>query len=140
MIGLAREDVGEAPRILRHEPGLLLRELQGRAEVSDRLGDVALVHWALTAHRWGDRLGTLRRLIALRPAETTQPTVELAWCLMALCVDAEAPVGELRETLARRLVHSARPAGVFPHVVDGSGSSRSHISCFADFVYPIQAL
>jgi hypothetical protein len=140
MIGLAREDERETRRILRHEPGLLLRELQGRGEGSDRLGEVALVHWALTAHRWGDRGGTLRRLIALRPAETAQPAVELAWCLMALCVDADAPVGELRESLARRLVHSARPAGVFPHVVDGSSGVRSHISCFADFVYPIQAL
>jgi hypothetical protein len=140
MIGLAREDDGETRRILGHEPGLLLRELQIRGEASDGLGEVALVHWALTAHRWSDRGGTLRRLIALRPAETSQPTVELAWCLMALSVDAEAPVGELRETLARRLVHSARPAGVFPHVVDGSSSIRSHVSCFADFVYPIQAL
>ena len=140
MIGLAREDTAEARRILRHEPALLLRELQSRGEASGKLGDVALVHWALTLHRWSDRQGTLRRLLALRPGETPQPTVELAWCLMALCVDAEAPVGELREALARRLIRSAGPAGVFPHVVDGPGGIRSHVSCFADFVYPIQAL
>jgi hypothetical protein len=140
MIGLAREDEGEARRILGHDPALLLRGLQTRGEVSDGLGDVALVHWALTAHRWRDREGTLRRLLALRPAETPQPTVELAWCLMALSVDAEAPVGDTRERLARRLVDSARPAGVFPHVLNGSTSGRSHVSCFADFVYPIQAL
>jgi hypothetical protein len=140
MIGLAREDEGETRRILGHEPGLLLRELQIRGETSDGLGEVALVHWALTAHCWRDRGGTLRRLLALRPAETPQPTVELAWGLMALCADAEAPVADMRESLARRLVHSARPAGVFPHVVDGSSSMRSHVSCFADFVYPIQAL
>jgi hypothetical protein len=140
MIGLAREEAGATNRILRHEPELLLRGLQSRGEGSDSLGDIALVHWALTTHGWGDREGTLRRLIALRPADTPQPAVELAWCLMALCVDPDAPVGDLRHTLARRLVHSARPTGVFPHVVDGSSSMRSHVSCFADFVYPIQAL
>lgn len=140
MIGLARAGDRETRRILRHEPELLLRQLQGHGEDSDGLGEVALIHWALTAQRWRDREGTLRRLIALRPAETPQPTVELAWCLMALCVDAEAPVRELRESLARRLVNALRPAGVFPHVVDGSNGIRSHVACFADFVYPIQAL
>jgi hypothetical protein len=140
LIGLAREDEAETRRILGHEPELLLRELQARGEASAGLGDVALVHWALTAHGWSDREGTLRRLLALRPAETSHPTVELAWCLMALTVDAEAPVAELRDSLARRLVESARPAGVFPHVLDGSRGARRHVSCFADFVYPIQAL
>jgi len=141
LIGLAREDERETRRILGHEPELLLRELQTRGEGSTGLGDVALVHWALTAHGWRDREGTLRRLLALRPAETPQPTVELAWCLMALCVDAEAPVAEMRHALARRLVESARPAGVFPHVLEGPGTAaRRHVSCFADFVYPIQAL
>jgi hypothetical protein len=140
MIGLAGEDEGEVRRILGHEPEVLLRELQARGEASEGLGDVALVHWALTACRWADREGTLRRLLALRPAETPQPTVELAWCLMALSIDADAPVAEMRAALARRLVDSARPAGVFPHVLDGATSARSHVSCFADFVYPIQAL
>jgi hypothetical protein len=140
MIGLAREDEAETRRILRHEPGLLLRELQVRAEASEGLGDVALVHWALTAYCWPEREGTLRRLVALHPAETPQPTVELAWCLMALCADRQAPVQQLREALARRLVQSARPSGVFPHVVGGKRGTRSHVACFADFVYPIQAL
>jgi hypothetical protein len=140
MIGLSREGDTETRRVLRHEPDLLLRELGGRGEASTSLGDVALIHWALTAHGRGDREQTLRRLTALRPTETGQPTVELAWCLMALCVDAEAPVGDLRERLARRLVGSAHPSGVFPHVVDGPGSLRRHVACFADFVYPIQAL
>ncbi len=140
MIGLAREDDRETRRILRHEPGLLLRELQVRGEASDRLGDVALAHWALTANCWPEREGTLRRLAALHPAETPRPTVELAWCLMALCIDRQAPAEQLREALARRLVEAARPAGVFPHVVGGTGGTRSHVACFADLVYPIQAL
>ena len=139
-IGLAREDPASVVRVLRHGPEVLLRTLQGHGESSTNLGDVALVHWALTAHRWSEREGTLRHLLSLRPGETPQPAVELAWCLMALCVDAEAPVGELRRTLAGRLVRSAERAGVFPHVVDGRRGARGHVSCFADFVYPIQAL
>ena len=139
-IGLAGEAADDVSAILGHEPDLLLRALQAHGESSDNLGDVALVHWALTAHRWDDREGTLRRLLALHPGETPQPAVALAWCLMALSVDSQAPVGELRQTLARRLTGSAARAGVFPHVIDGRDGARSHVSCFADFVYPIQAL
>jgi hypothetical protein len=140
LIGLAGESGDDVRRVLHHDPSLLLEEVRRRGEASGGLGDVALVHWALVAHRRSDREGTLRRVQQLHPAETPQPAVELAWCLMALSCDTEAPVGELRQRLAERLVRSAEPAGVFPHVVGGPAGLRSHVSCFADFVYPIQAL
>jgi hypothetical protein len=139
-IGMARENAADVFAILRHEPNVLLRALQAHGESSDDLGDVSLVLWALAAHRWPHREGTLRRLLAMHPGETPQPAVALAWCLMALCVDSEAPIGELRQTLGRRLTRSAERAGVFPHVIDGRDGARGHVSCFADLVYPIQAL
>ena len=43
---------------------------------------------------------------------------------------------------AKRLLGAFNPdSGVFPHVVGGAGAGlRAHVSCFADFVYPIQSL
>ncbi len=140
LIGLAREDAADTQKVLGHDPALLLNDVVGRAEASDNLGDVALTHWALAVNGRGDRERTLRRMVALRPAEASHPTVQVAWSLMALCVDAEAKETDLRAALARRLVSSASKAAVFPHVLDGPSSLRSHVSCFADFVYPIQAL
>jgi hypothetical protein len=92
MIGLAREGKEETRRILRHEPRVLLREIEVLAKASDGLGDVALIHWALTSHCWPEREGTLRRLVALRPVETPQPTVELSeWLGTSWHMDDRAP-------------------------------------------------
>jgi hypothetical protein len=49
---------------------------------------------------------------------------------------------DLRRDLAARLLASfSHRSGIFPHVVGEAGSgARSHVSCFADLVYPIHAL
>ena len=47
----------------------------------------------------------------------------------------------MRKKLAERLISGFNPnTGVFPHVLPEGSGFRSHVSCFADMVYPIQAL
>ena len=57
-------------------------------------------------------------------------------------MDSDEAFGDLSERLSRRLMSSFKnKTGMFPHVLDGKGGGfRSHVSCFADMVYPINAL
>lgn len=107
----------------------------------DNLGDVALTLWAgiLALHPLRER--ARERLLALRPLTGTRFTVELAWTLAALSLEPAPRSRDLREQLAARLrgVFNA-DTGIFPHVVGAAGGLRSHVACFADLAYPIQAL
>ncbi len=143
LIGLAGEGESVSASVLGdhtlHDVSL---RLVGDIQRVDNLGDVALTLWTLSAVDFRDRRPVLERLIAFRPSERTYPTVEIAWALSALCVDSQAAIGDLRERLAHRLLSSfVKPSGMFPHVIgEKSGGLRSHVTCFADLVYPIQAL
>jgi len=141
-IGLA----GERPedvRVVLAGRGLdaLVGRLLEDVGTLDNLGDVALTLWAgiLAEHPLRDQ--GLERLLALRPLSGTRFTVELAWTLAALSLEPAPRTADLREQLAARLrgVFNA-DTGIFPHVVGGAGGLRSHVACFADLVYPIQAL
>jgi hypothetical protein len=143
LIGLAGEDEGVQSSVLA---GIGVRTACARL-VSDvprleNLGDVALVLWAACAAGHPERRSVAERLLAFQPAEAAHPTVEVAWTLAALCADLDAPVGPLRNRLARRLIASLEPrSGMFPHGLGGRpGGFRGHVCCFADLVYPIHAL
>lgn len=139
LIGLAGESPADVASILGgHTREEVAKGLVARAASSTNLGDVALTLWAAKA-LGVPREAALARLLELGPAERPYPTVEVAWSLSALSLDPEAPAGNLRDRLAARLRTAAGPAGTFPHVL-GAGGLRSHVSCFADMVYPIQAL
>jgi hypothetical protein len=117
------------------------RRLEQDVLAATNAGDVALTLWASCA--WGvtDRQRLRQALCGLLRPDAKSPTVEAAWALKALCVDADADVADLRERLARRLVAAFNPAsGLFPHNLGEDRSLRSHVTCFADQVYPIQAL
>ena len=143
LIGLAGEGESVSASVLG---GHTLRDvslrLVGDIQRIDNLGDVALTLWALNSVDFPDRRQALERLMAFRPSEGSYPTVEIAWTLSALCVDSEAAVGDLRERLAHRLFSSfAKQSAMFPHAIGGKNRGlRSHVTCFADLVYPIQAL
>jgi hypothetical protein len=107
---------------------------------AENLGDTALTVWASAATGHGDVEAAAHRLRRLRPDSDAHPTVEVAWALAALCVASTPADAELRRRLASRLVDSLGPSGVFPHLLGGGGGLRNHVSCFADMVYPIQAL
>jgi hypothetical protein len=69
------------------------------------------------------------------------PTVELAWVLSALAAAQREP--EWAAAVRDRLLGAfSAAAGVFPHRVGpgAGGGLRGHVACFADQVYPIQAL
>lgn len=108
----------------------------------DNVGDVALALWAANTLGYAN-LDLLRaRMLALGPLDGPCPTVELSWVLMAACVDRQLVENDFVHRAAKRLLGAFNPdSGVFPHVVGERGSGfRAHVSCFADFVYPIQSL
>ena len=101
---------------------------------------MALTLWACAVTGHGDRDAALTRLRQLQPEAGALPTVEVAWSLAALCLAAAPGTEALRDRLASRLVGALGPGSVFPHVLGGGGVLRGHVACFADMVYPIQAL
>lgn len=118
----------------------LLEDLQ----VMDDLGEVALTLWAgrLISHPGAEE--ALRRLQAMAPDHRPYPTVEVAWCLTALSARSDSPTDpELAKAVAERLLASLNPKSrLFSHWPAGMRGSRlrAHVACFADLVYPIQAL
>jgi hypothetical protein len=108
------------------------------------LGDVALIAWA------GAELGAPRvdrafaRLRELCDAASGGFTVELAWALSAFSAAADAPGTEASaNAIMARLMEAFTPqARVFGRSFGSVKRDllRGHIACFADQVYPIQAL
>ena len=142
LIGLANEEEGEVSAVLNghglHE--VCSRLMKDMSSITN-LGDVALTLWAACAIDYENREPAWNRLLELRPLDTPQATVELAWAVAALSIDQNAPHSELRSALADRLVSSFnRRSSMFPHTVGEGRGLRSHVSCFADLVYPIHAL
>ena len=140
-IGLATESESASAATLGAITARALCErLTGDVTEVSNLGDVALTLWACGATGHGDREAATARLRQLRPEAGALPTVEVAWSLAALCVAPHPAVAGLRDDLASRLVVSLAGGSVFPHVLGGNHGLRDHVSCFADMVYPIQAL
>jgi hypothetical protein len=143
VIGLAREEEAVQESILagggvRNACARLVSEV----DRIENLGDVALVLWAASATGYPECRPVIERLLALQPDNSAHPTVEVAWTLAALCAESDASVEPLRARLARRLIASFEPrSGMFPHVLARRpGAFRGHVCCFADLVYPVQAL
>ncbi len=145
LIGLAGEDEHSAAEVLgNHSRQDICGRLIANFGESQELGEVALTTWAarmLQHPRAHKAVETLRRM---DPARGTYPTVELSWALTALAIGgSEATDMALAERIADVLIGSFRKeSGLFPHAPAKKGLSalRAHVSCFADFVYPIQAL
>lgn len=146
LIGLASEQPDVSVDVLGvGEAGRACRRLVDDVGEVNNLGDAALTLWAALALKDETAGRALDRLIELRPVEGAHPTVEVAWCLTALVVDAtlRQEQSELARQVADRLIRSfVSRSGVFPHWPRGVRGSflRGHVACFADLVYPIQAL
>ncbi|MCG3128937.1 MAG: hypothetical protein CHACPFDD_03833 [Phycisphaerae bacterium] len=144
LLGLAGEDEAVARRIVG--PGgtaMVLDRLLEDVDDLTNLGDVALTLWAAARLNHDNPAAALERLIELDPATQPYPTVELAWALTALSLHApHSEAAEQRDAVARRLLSAFNDhSGLFPHYVGGRvGALRAHVACFADLVYPIQAL
>lgn len=141
LIGLARESAADVSSALHgHTLGKVVERLKANIEDVQNLGDVALAFWAACATGDPDRESLRKRLATLVSVEQPQPMVELSWALTALCHESEQSMDELRDRIARRLLSAfSRKTGLFPALV-GRDGFRSHVACFADLVYPIQAL
>jgi hypothetical protein len=118
-----------------------------RAAQDPDTGAVALAAWvSAEVRRVAD--GVLLDDLASRLASgAALPTVDTSWALTAavatLAVDASSGAARSVRDLARaRLLAAQGPQGLFPHALpaDSLGRWRSHVGCFADQVYPIQAL
>lgn len=112
-------------------------------ETNENLGDVALSVWAAAELNNEDLELAVRRLDELddgRPCET----VYAAWVVSArTAVDPKLSGESAARTAADRLLGAGMSsATLFPHLTDPSHTSllRRHVACFADQVYPIQAL
>ncbi len=145
LIGLAGEDDSASARVFGSEmAGDVCGRLIAQAAKSDNLGDVALTLWAAKALEHDAAPAALERLRQLRPVRGRHPTVELAWALAALSGGpATLCDKDLAASIYVRLMscyHSR--AGMFSHWPPDIGASwiRRHVCCFADLVYPIQAL
>ncbi len=142
LIALAGEKSDVAEGILGGQtPGNVCRRLEQSVSAAPNIGDVALTLWACCVLNMSDRHRIREMLRNLFQRGGGCPTVEAAWALKAFCIDCDAEVGDMRERLAERLMSAFNSeAGIFPHFIGNGRSLRDHLSCFADQVYPIQAL
>jgi hypothetical protein len=108
----------------------------------DNLGDTALCFWAANAWAIKDRKEIFNHLNSFQFDIKTAPLVELSWVLDALCSEKEFEIQSVASGLAKRIIKSFNPkSSLFPHSLgDLSYGVRSHVTCFADAVYPIHAL
>ncbi|HUU17737.1 MAG TPA: hypothetical protein VMW72_11350 [Sedimentisphaerales bacterium] len=145
LIGLAGEDQHIAAEVLgnnsRHD---VCGQLIADCGESQEMGEVALTTWAARMLQHPHAHEAVETLKGMDPAGGAYPTVELSWALTALVIDgSEATDMAIAERIADSLMDSFRQeSGIFPHEPAKKGLSalRAHISCFADFLYPIQAL
>ena len=162
LIGLAEEDESVASDVLGGaDIQTLCSRLLDDVHQVENVGDVALTLWAALALRHSEAGKAHDQLRELRPWECACPTVELAWALTAFSIsetlassetfasaEALAPDPAFLDSapasqVARRLLGSFLPASeLFPHWPSDAGASwiRDHVCCYADLVYPIQAL
>ncbi|MEW2416596.1 hypothetical protein AB0953_23120 [Streptomyces sp. NPDC046866] len=108
------------------------------------LGDAALIAWAAAETGHPKLADALARVAALDVPDRPQYTVEAAWVLSALAAARNSADVEYRLAAARDRLLAARTPSVplFAHAT-GPGlvpGYRSHVACFADQTYPLQAL
>lgn len=121
----------------------LARSVAARAIGNQDPGVIALAAWA-AAEAAGQFSAALFDELTVRVASNLpMATVDTSWALSAAIAARDlGDTSALASTLADRLLGAAGPNGVFPHTVPAVAQSRirRHVGCFADQVYPIQAL
>ena len=145
LVGMAGEDRHITSEVLKkHSLQDVCERLLDDCGQSRELGELALTTWAAKVLRHKDAHKAVTALKLMEPAKGLYRTVELSWALTALVAgDSEPAEAPLAKKIADTLIASFnRQSGLFPHAPTRKGLSslRSHVSCFADFVYPIQAL
>lgn len=144
LIGLSTESPADMVRVLApHSTHDVVEYLLAQVCASANLGDVGISIWAAHAVGYSNLAAAHARLAEMLNSRTPQMTVEVAWAVAALSLTADtAALMQLRDATAQRLIEAYNPASsLFPHTMPGGPKTiRSHVACFADLVYPIQAL
>ena len=114
-----------------------------RARDSADPGAVALAAWA--AAEIENRCDTVLfdRIRLLVHSRQSVPTVDVAWMLSAaVAAGFVGPTADVAHQARQLLLSHQGPLGLFPHALpsESLGRFRSHVGCFADQVYPMQAL
>ena len=143
-LGLAHTDTATQMHAL--EGGTIVELLQraaASAEQSDDIGAIALTAWAI-AEVTGVFAAPLFAALSRRLASGAPiSTVECAWCLSAaLAARGLSDTAGLIDAARAGLFSARSGSPLFGHMIPASASGRlrAHIGCFADQVYPIQAL
>jgi hypothetical protein len=145
LIALAGEDPQIAAEVLGgHSPEDVCTPLLEELDDAKDLGEVALTAWAARALGHSKASMAMQALRRMEPGRRPYPTVELSWALTAMVIGdgGTADIDQALPTARALLAGFHADSGIFRH---GSAQSRirglrAHVSCFADFVYPIHAL
>jgi hypothetical protein len=118
-----------------------------RAATSRDPGAIALVAWAAAEVNGAPDTKLLDRIARMLESGDPQPTVDTAWMLTAavasLTINHTTPrAADIARISRERLLEAQGPEGIFPHALPPTalGRLRAHVGCFADQVYPVQAL
>jgi hypothetical protein len=126
----------------------LVSTVREQAMESTDLGAVALAAWVAAEVGGAPDLTLLARLAAELDSLRPLATVVAGWMLAAATASlrvangAAGPAAAIAQQSRDRLLAAQGPDGIFPHALPAAslGRWRSHVGCFADQVYPIQAL
>ena len=141
--GLAWTPEAVQRRVLKGQTAVqLAKACIGRAAQSREPGAVALAAWA-AAETAGIYAPELFAILDEALNAATVETVSCAWALTAAIAARDlGPTGPVRRKATDLLLKAQARNGLFPHAIPAStlGAGRNHVGCFADQVYPIQAL
>ena len=115
-----------------------------KVHLIENLGDAALLSWAAAAMHHADSAAAIERTVTLLSSDRAFTTVEAAWVLSAMttaCAFTDVR-RESQEAYERLISTFNQDSGIFPHLTSLKKGPwyRAHVGCFADQVYPIQAL
>lgn len=143
-LGLSHVDRTAQQQILGGETAFDLAHMCAvRATTSADMGAIALAAWAAAEAGRFHSVPLFRQLVQILASDTPIATVDCAWALSAGLAARQFGDTQLVVSLAtERLMSGRSSSGLFPHMLPASatGLFRAHIGCFADQVYPIQAL
>ncbi|MFF5084510.1 hypothetical protein ACFY36_46345 [Actinoplanes sp. NPDC000266] len=144
-LGVAWLPADQVPALLGgHDLEKFVALLVDRQATSTNLGDIALVAWAAAQIGHPRLPEALERLRTSDRRTAPEYVVEASWVVAALATARkQADVEEHLAQARRRLLDSVRPGSpLFPHATAPGlvKAYRDHVACFADQVYPIQAL
>lgn len=143
-LGLHLTDSADQRRVLQGETAASLTAyLVAQAGGHRDPGAVALVAWAAAEVSGQCDAALFARLRAWLTDPAPLPTVDVSWMLTAAVAARHlGDTAEVADLASRRLLAAQGPRGIFPHVIPAAsqGRWRAHVGCYADQVYPVQAL